>query len=354
MWSQEFSINGKKIGIGHPTFIIAEAGVNHNGDIHLARKLIDVAARSGADAVKFQTFKSEKVATFQAKKAEYQETTTRSDESQLEMIKKLELPFSSFRELQEYSRSKGLIFLSTPFDLESLDFLAELDVPAFKISSGELINPLLLKKAVDYRKPIILSAGMATLGEIETALDLISQRGENRLALLHCITSYPAPIEIANLRAIQTLRNAFRTIVGYSDHTLGTTAMIVAVTLGAKVIEKHFTLDKSLPGPDHKASADPEELDRMIKEIRRTEASLGDGIKIPSQAELDIAKIARRSIVASRDLKKGEFITEDAIELKRPAEGLAPKYLDLIMGKKLNQDVKADSFIIFRMIEWDN
>jgi N-acetylneuraminate synthase len=354
MWSQEFTINDKKIGHGHPAFIIAEAGVNHNGDIHLAKELIDVAARSGADAVKFQTFKSEKVATYQAKKAEYQESATQSDESQLDMIRKLELPFEAFKELQEHARSKGLTFLSTPFDLESVDYLAGLDVPAFKISSGELVNPLLLKKAVNYRKPIILSAGMATLGEIESALGLISKGGENRLALLHCVTSYPAPIEIANLRAIQTLRNTFKTIVGYSDHTLGITATIAAVALGAKVIEKHFTLDKKLPGPDHKASADPEELDKMIQEIRKTEASLGNGTKVPSQVELDIAKIARRSIVAARDLKKGEIITEDAIDLKRPAEGLPPKYLNLILGKKLNQDVESDSFITFQMIDWNN
>ena len=353
MWAKEFSIGEKFIGDDHPTFIIAEAGDNHNGDIKLAKKLIDVAYKSGADAVKFQTFLTEKVTTFTAKQAQYQIDNTGKQESQYEMIKKLELSFDEFQELFDYANSKNLIFLSTPFDLDSVDFLANLGVPAFKVASGEIINTLMLKRIVSKKLPIILSSGMAKLGEIESALNLIHTNGETRLALLHCITSYPAPYEIANLLTIKTLKRAFQTIVGFSDHTLGTIAPVVAVALGAKVVEKHFTLDKNMEGPDHKASLDPEELNTLVKEIRITESLLGTGIKEPAQVEKEIALVARRSIVASKDLFKGETLTEENLELKRPAGGLSPIFLDKILNQKLKTDVKKDEFIEFKNIEWE-
>ena len=263
----KLKIGDKLIGEEEPCFIIAEAGVNHNGSVELAKKLIDAAKDAGADAVKFQTFKAESVVVKDAQKAEYQKETT-GEGSQYEMIKKLELTEEDFRELADYAKEKDIMFLSSPFDKESVDLLNELDVPAFKVGSGEITNLPLLRYIAKKEKPIILSTGMSTLGEIEEALDVIRSEGVEDIILLHCVSNYPARIEDVNLRALGTLKQAFKLPVGFSDHTLGITAPIAAVALGACVIEKHFTLDRNLPGPDHKASLEPEELKEMAKAIR--------------------------------------------------------------------------------------
>ena len=347
--TKRIKIENRYIGENEPRFIIAEAGVNHNGDIELAKKLVDIAAESGADAIKFQTFKAENVAIKNAPKAEYQVKNTNSDESQYDMIKKLELSEEEFRELHRYARKKGIIFLSTPFDFESADFLEELGVPAFKVSSTDLTNLPFLEYIAEKGKPIILSTGMGTLGEIEEAVSTIKNTGNEDIILLHCITSYPAKFESLNLRAIQTLKEAFKLPVGFSDHSLGIYAPIAAVALGAVVIEKHFTLDKNLPGPDHKASLNPCELKEMIRGIRLIEKALGDGIKRPTPEEEEIKKIARRSIVAKVDIPKGAIITKDMITFKRPGTGLPPKYYNKIIGKRARRDIKADELIYW----WD-
>lgn len=342
---KKIKIENKCIGEGEPVFIIAEAGVNHNGDIELAKKLVDIAVEAGADAIKFQTFKVENVVTKKAPKAEYQVKNTNSNESQYDMIKKLELTEEEFVELYNYARKKGIIFLSTPFDFESADFLDKLEVPAFKVSSTDLTNLPFLEYVAKKGKPIILSTGMGTLGEIEDAVNTIKNVGNEDIILLHCITSYPAKFESLNLRAIQTLKEAFKLPVGFSDHSLGIYAPIAAVALGAVVIEKHFTLDKNLPGPDHNASLSPEELKEMIKAIRALEKALGDGIKKPTPEEEEIKKIARRSIVAKVDIPKGAVITKEMITFKRPGKGLSPKYYRYIIGKKARRNIKADELM---------
>ena len=344
-------IGDKLIGDGEPCFIIAEAGVNHNGDIELAKRLIDVAKEAGADAIKFQTFKADNVVTKNAPKADYQIKNTNSYESQYEMIKKLELSEDEFRELHRYARKKGIIFLSTPFDFESADFLEELGVPAFKISSSDLTNLPFLEYIAEKGKPIILSTGMGTLGEIEEAINTIKNAGNEEIILLHCITSYPAKFENLNLRAIKTLKEAFKLPVGFSDHSLGIYAPIIAVALGAVVIEKHFTLDKNLPGPDHKASLDPQELKEMIKWIRLTEKALGDGIKRPTPEEEKIKKIVRKSIVAKVNIPEGTILTEEMIAFKRPGTGIPPKYYKEILGKKARRNIKVDEIISWGDIE---
>ena len=333
-------------------FIIAEAGVNHNGDIKLAKKLINVAKDAGADAVKFQTFKVEDVVTQNAEKAEYQKETTGAEESQFEMIKKLELTESDFKELADYAKKAGILFLSSPFDKESVDLLDELDVPAFKVASGEITNLPLLRYIAKKGKPIILSTGMSTLGEIEEALDVIRSEEVEDIILLHCVSNYPARVEDVNLRAMGTLKQAFKLPVGFSDHTLGITAPIAAVALGACVIEKHFTLDRNLPGPDHKASLEPDELKEMVKAIREVEKALGNGIKKPTKEEEKIKKVARRSIVAKVDISKGAIITEEMLDVKRPGTGIEPKYLKFIIGRKAKEDIKKDIIISLKMITW--
>ncbi len=336
-------IENRYISEDYPTFIIAEAGVNHNGSLELAKKLVDVAKEAGVDAVKFQTFKTEKVVSKFAPKAEYQIKNTGNNESQYEMIKKLELTEEEFIELYKYTKEKGLIFLSTPFDFESADFLEDL-VPAYKISSTDLTNLPFLEYIAKKGKPIILSTGMATLGEIEEAVNTIKKYNED-IILLHCITNYPADFEELNLRAIKTLKEAFKLPVGYSDHSLGIYAPIAAVTLGAIVIEKHFTIDKNLPGPDHKASLNPEELKEMVKAIRLTEKALGDGIKRPTFSEEKIKKVARKSLVANIDIPKGSIIKREMVTIKRPGIGIEPKYLDIVVGKMAKRDIKKDEVL---------
>lgn len=346
---KKVKIGDRLVGDGEPCFIIAEAGVNHNGDIELAKRLIDVAKDAGADAVKFQTFKAENVVTRDAPKADYQIKNTELNESQYDMIKKLELSEDEFRELYEYTREKEILFLSTPFDFESADFLDELGVPAFKVSSTDLTNLPFLEYLAEKGKPIILSTGMGTLGEIEEAINTIKNAGNEDIILLHCITSYPAKFESLNLRAIQTLKEAFKLPVGFSDHSLGIYAPIAAVALGAVVIEKHFTLDKNLPGPNHKASLNPEELKEMISAIRLIEKALGDGIKRPTPEEIEIRKVARRSIVARVNIPKGTIITEDMLTFKRPGIGLSPKCYNEIIGRRARRNIEVDELIYW----WD-
>lgn len=346
---RKIKIQNKHIGEDESTFIIAEAGINHNGNIELAKKLVDVAVKAGADAIKFQTFRAENVVTRDAPKANYQVRNTKSNESQYDMIKKLELSEDEFKELYKYAKRRRIIFLSTPFDFGSVDFLEELGVPAFKVSSSDLTNLPLLEYIAQKGKPIILSTGMGTLGEIEEAINTIKKAENEDIILLHCITSYPSKFESLNLRAIKTLKWAFKLPVGFSDHSLGIYAPIAAVALGAVVIEKHFTLDKNLPGPDHKASLDPNELKEMVNAIRLIEKALGNGIKRPTPEEEEIKKVARRSIVAKIDIPKGTILTEDKITFKRPMTGLPPKYYKEIIGKRARRDIRADEVIYW----WD-
>ena len=326
-------------------FIIAEAGVNHNGSLDLAYRLIDVAKDAGADAAKFQTFKAENVVSKLADKAEYQKKTTDSDKSQLEMIRKLELSFEDFIKLKKYCDKKGIMFLSTPFDHQSIDFLYDL-VDIYKIPSGEIINYPYLKRIAAKNKPIIMSTGMANLGEVEEAINTIrSVNSEAQISLLHCTTNYPTPYEEVNLKAMQTLAAAFKLPVGYSDHTLGIEVPVAAVAMGAKIIEKHFTLAKNMEGPDHKASLEPHELKAMVKAIRNIEKSLGDGIKKPNKSEIEIMKVVRKSIVASKSIKKGEIFTKTNITVKRPGTGISPMRWNEVIGQKANRDYKDDELI---------
>lgn len=326
-------------------FIIAEAGVNHNGDIRLAKKLIDVAKEAGADAVKFQTFKAELGISQFAEKAEYQKERTGNEESQLDMVKKLELSFDDFSELKAYCEAKGILFLSTPFDFESILFLNELNMPIFKIPSGEITNLPYLIKVANTEKPVIMSTGMCEMNEIKEAINILKQNGAKHITLLHCNTQYPTPFEDANIKAMIDLKKYFGLPVGYSDHTLGIEAPIAAVALGAEVIEKHFTLDKTMEGPDHKASLEPEELKAMISAIRHLELALGDGIKKPSSSELANKVIARKSIVAKVDIKAGELFTENNLTVKRPGNGISPMQWFEVLGQKANRDFQEDELI---------
>ncbi len=336
--------------IQNQCFIIAEAGVNHNGNINLAKKLVDKACEAGVDAIKFQTFKAENLVTKEAPKAEYQKNTT-GNGSQFEMLKKLELSFEDHISLKNYCTEKGIIFISTPFDFESVDLLEKIDVPIYKVSSGDLTNLPLLKYIANKNKPIILSTGMANLGEVEEAVEAIYKIGNKNLILLHCTSNYPTAYEDVNLRAMVTMKEAFKLPIGYSDHTIGIEVPIAAVTLGAKVIEKHFTLDKAMDGPDHRASLEPDKLKMMVDGIRNIEKAMGDGIKSCNRSEENTKSVARKSIVASRDIKKEEIITINDISFKRPEGGLRPKYLDLIIGKSATRDIYENEFIIFSDIK---
>ncbi len=328
--------------------IIAEAGVNHNGDLSLARKLIDVAADSGVDYVKFQTFNSKKLVSKQAKKANYQiENTNNHSESQLEMLQRLELSKEDHYELVSYCLNRGIKFLSTGFDLESLDFLSKLGMDLFKVPSGELTNLPYLRKIGSMGKPVIISTGMSEMQEIEDALNIIEKAGTRRndITILHCNTEYPTPMEDVNLMAMNTIGRNFNTPIGYSDHTLGIEVPIAAVALGATVIEKHFTLDKSMEGPDHKASLDPDELKAMVRGIRNIEVSLGSGIKIPSKSESKNKDIARKSIVAAKEILKGAIFTEENLTVKRPGTGISPMKWDDIIGTVATKNYAEDDLI---------
>jgi N,N'-diacetyllegionaminate synthase len=338
-------IADRQIGEGRPCFIIAEAGVNHNGDIGLAKKLIDAAHEAGADAVKFQTFKAEAIVTADAEKAEYQKVTTGSRETQIEMLKKLELKHEDFRELFTYARNKGIIFLSSPFDSDSVDLLDRLGVTAFKIPSGEITNIPLLRHIAGKGKPVILSTGMSDIDEVKEAVKVLRKNGAGEIVLLHCVSAYPARVEETNLRAMATLRRQFNLPVGLSDHTVGIHVPVAAVALGASVIEKHFTLDKKLPGPDHRASLEPGELKEMVAAIRDIEKALGDGIKRTTAEEADTKKAARRSLVTAKDIPAGTVITGDMLDIKRPGTGLEPKFIIDIIGKKAVKALKSGEII---------
>ena len=343
-------IGGRLVGEGEPSLIIAEAGVNHDGDLNLAKKLIDVAREAGADAIKFQTFEAEKVVIETAEKAEYQRETTSPEESQLAMIKKLELSGKDFEELSTSARENEIIFLSSPFDTGSVDLLDELGVPAFKVGSGEITNFPLLRHIATKGKPIILATGMATLEEVEEALKVIQGEGVKNIILLHCASCYPTKIEDINLKAMATLRHTFELPVGLSDHSLGITIPIAAIALGACVIEKHFTMDKNLPGPDHKASLEPDGLKGMIRAIRDVEGALGDGVKRPTVGEEEIKKVARRSIVARVDIPDGVIITQKMLDIKRPGTGIEPRHLDIVIGRRAKKNIKSGELITFAKV----
>ena len=345
----KIKIVNKIIGEGNPCFVIAEAGVNHNGDFYMAKKLIDAAKEAGADAVKFQTFVAEEVVTITARMAEYQEKNTGKKETQLEMIKKFELSSPNFLELKKYCDKKGIIFLSTPHTEDAAEFLKPL-VTAYKIGSGDLTNLPFLKKIAIKNKPIILSTGMSNLSEVAEAVSVIAKTGNKKIILLHCTTNYPCPPDEVNLRAMITLKKEFNLPVGYSDHTKNIFAPIMAIAMGATVIEKHFTLNKNLPGPDHKASLEPAELKEMVYNIRQAEKILGSDVKKPAESEKKIMKIVRKSIVAKRDILKGEKITGSMLVIKRPGTGIEPKYLNRIINKKTKKDIKKDQLISWKDI----
>jgi len=328
-------------------FIVAEAGINHNGNMEVARKMVVAAHKAGADAIKFQTFKAEKVISQFAPKAGYQLITTSPDESQLEMAKKLELSFDDFRELSNYCSGIGIMFLSTAFDEESLYFLMELGQKYIKIPSGEVTNLPYLRKAGAMNRKIIMSTGMMDLNEIGSAIDILTDAGTDRknITLLHCNTQYPTPMEDVNLFAMKTIQKRYGLDVGYSDHTLGIEIPLAAVALGATVIEKHFTLDKSMKGPDQTASLNPDELAAMVKAIRNVELSIGSGIKKPSPSEKENMAIARRSIVAARNIRKGEVFTEDNLTTKRPGTGISPMMWDDVIGLPAVMDFEYDQLI---------
>jgi len=361
----------KSAGSPANTYIIAEAGVNHNGSLRLAKKLIDVAAGAGADAVKFQTFRSARIIGKNAPKARYQLKTTGSSESQFEMLRKLELDESAHRALIRHCRLRGIQFLSTPFDVESVDLLAHtLGLPRLKIPSGEITNALLLLKAARTGKPVILSTGMSTLGEIEMALGVLafgytgarrapsrklfqeaylSEAGRKALrknvVLMHCTTDYPVSFVDVNLRAMDVLRSAFGLPVGLSDHTLGISVPVAAAAREAAVIEKHFTLDRSLPGPDHKASLEPEELKEMVRAVRETERALGIPVKGPSEREMKTRRVVRKSLVAKRLIMKGETFTDANLAVKRPGTGISPMRYWEYLGKKAKKNYEPDELV---------
>ena len=345
--SSIISLNKDKVNT-NKVFIIAEAGVNHNGSIDLAKKLIDVAVEAGANAVKFQTFKAKNLVSKDAQKAQYQKENMQDDsDSQYEMLKKLELDIDTHKELMAYCKEKNIMFLSTPFDSDSIKLLDELGLEIFKIPSGEITNLPYLQEIGALGKKVILSTGMADIGEIEDALDVLVQAGTKKedITVLHANTMYPTPMEDVNLKAMVTIGKTFDVKYGYSDHTLGIEVPIAAVAMGASVIEKHFTLDKNMPGPDHKASLEPEELKAMVSAIRNIEVALGSSIKKPSKSELPNKEVARKSIVAKKDIKKGEKFTKENLTIKRPGNGISPMRWDELIGKVAQRDYKEDELI---------
>lgn len=329
------------------TIIIAEAGVNHNGSLELAYKLINEAKKSGADYVKFQSFKAERLVSKTAEKAEYQKKTTKRGETQYEMIKKLELSLENHLDLIKYCKKKNIKFLSSPFDLDSIDLLNELGLEIFKIPSGEIINLPFLRKIGLLGKKVILSTGMANLDEIQNALNILTEYGTKKenITVLHCNTEYPTPFKDVNLKAMLTIKKTFNVKVGYSDHTKGIEVPIAAVALGAEIIEKHFTLDRNMEGPDHKASLEPSELKQMVESIRNIEKALGHGIKKVTKSEAKNLIIARKSIVAKKNIKKGEKFSEDNLAVKRPGTGMSPMRWYEVIGKIASKNFDTDDLI---------
>jgi len=344
-------IAGRKIGSGRPCFIIAEAGVNHNGSLDLALKLVDAAAAAGADAVKFQTFKADRLVTKGAPKAEYQIRATGDAETQYEMLKHLELTEENHRALIARCAKRGILFLSTPFEEESADFLEELGVPAFKLPSGELTNLPFLNHVAGKGKPIILSTGMATLQEVDAAVETLARSGNNRLVLLQCVSDYPADPAEANLRAMASMRSSFGFPVGFSDHTPGIAAAIAAAVLGACVVEKHFTLDRELPGADHRASLEPEELAEMVRGIRVAESALGNGEKRPGAGEAATAQVARKSLVAARAIPPGTVLAPGMVMARRPGIGMAPDRDNELLGRRARCEIPEGTILSPEMFE---
>lgn len=329
------------------TMIIAEAGVNHNGDLELAKKLIEAAAKSGGDYVKFQTFNADRLVTKKLRKAQYQIQGSSSGESQFEMLRGLELSENMHRELIEESRAQGVVFISTAFDIESANMLLSFGQDIFKIPSGEITNLPYLRHIGSFGKRVILSTGMSTLKEVKDALEVLETAGtsKSQITVLHCASSYPAPVSDVNLLAMRTMKESLNVEVGYSDHTLGTEVSIAAVALGASVIEKHFTLDRKLPGPDHKASLEPDELNSMVTQIRNIEKALGDGVKRPMPSELENIDLVRRSIVAKCSIREGEIFSELNLSVKRPGTGISPMDWDRLIGGKAIRDFDVDELI---------
>jgi N,N'-diacetyllegionaminate synthase len=348
---EDLFIGSRRIGPGNPCFVIAEAGVNHNGIPQTAHDLVRVAAEAGADAVKFQTFRADSLVTPAAPKARYQMENTGAEETQWAMLHRLELPRQVFEDLARDCAERGILFLSTAFDEESADFLNELGMEAFKIPSGELTNLPLIQHCAGFDKPLLISTGMANLTEVEDAVHAASGRRKDRCALLHCLSNYPANPDEVNLRAMSTMERKFKIPVGYSDHTEGIDVALAAVAAGACVLEKHFTLDRSLPGPDHKASLAPEALAELVQRVHGIEKMLGHGRKEPTPSEQEVARVARRSIVAASDLNHGVTLTREMLAFKRPGSGLAPKELEGILGRKLNQSLSLGTLIQWSHLE---
>jgi len=326
-------------------FIIAEAGVNHNGDLSVAKQLVDEAVGCGADAIKFQTFKACNLVTKEAKQANYQINNLRKETSQFNMLKKLELSYKEYIELKDYCDIKKIMFLSSPFDLESVDFLNNIGMSIFKIPSSEIDNVPYLRKIAKLKKRVILSTGMSNLSDIEFAINLLKDNGTKDITVLHCNTDYPSKMEEVNLLAMETIKNAFKLPVGYSDHTKGIEIAIAAAALGAKVIEKHFTLNKNMDGPDHKASLEPYELKNMVKAIRNIEIALGNGIKTQTPSEKVNAIVGKKSLVAKVYIKSKEVFTEENVCVKRPGTGIPGQYWDFIIGKEAKRDFNKDELI---------
>ncbi|MGO9571951.1 MAG: N-acetylneuraminate synthase [Desulfomonilaceae bacterium] len=339
-----------RIGLDEPCFILAEAGVNHNGSVELAKQLVSAAVEAGADAVKFQTFQADKLVTPDAEMAEYQRLNATSHSSQCDMLKQLELTHEEFIEVKSYADTRGILFLSTPHDDGSADFLAELDLACFKIASGDVTNIPFLRRVALKGKPVILSTGMAYFSEVEAAVRTIEEAGNTNLILLHCVSNYPAKPASCNLRAMDTLAHAFGYPVGFSDHTLGCEVTLAAVARGARLIEKHLTLDKAMHGPDHKASSDPIEFSAMVRAVRVVEAALGDGVKEPVASELDMRVAARKSVVAARPIPAGRTIVAEDLALRRSPGELDSAYMDLIIGRKVRQDLDVNSVITLDLL----
>jgi N,N'-diacetyllegionaminate synthase len=342
-------IGKKRTGKDCPVFIIAEAGVNHNGSLRIALKLVDAAAKAGADAIKFQTFKAEQVATPESEMADYQKKNIGKQESQLEMLKKLELKENFYAPIIKRCREKNIIFLSTPHGgFESVDFLRSLNVVAFKFGSGDINNFPVLEYAAKFNKPMIIGTGMASMKEAAYAVEAIQKTGNKKIIMLHSVSNYPTHLQEVNLRAMQTMMKELGVVVGYSDHTLGIQTPIMATTLGASIIEKHFTLDRKMPGPDHKASLEPAEFRAMVKAIRNVKVIIGSPIKQPAASEKKHKLLARKSIVADKDIKKGVKIIKNMLAIKRPGNGIEPRFWNKVIGKKTKKNLKKDQFIAWR------
>jgi N,N'-diacetyllegionaminate synthase len=350
MYSVE--ILDRKVSHDQPVFIIAEAGVNHNGSLEMAKQLAYEAKNAGADCVKFQTFKASRVVTRSANKASYQLRVTDPDESQIDMLQKLELSKNDHEKLFNYCQSLGIIFMSTPYNEEDVDFLDDLGVCAFKLASISCVEPSFLKYVAKKNKPVILSTGMASLADVDSAVSAFKEVSDNGLILLQCTTNYPSQPDDANLLAIKTMQESFKLLVGYSDHMQNNIGCIASVVMGACVIEKHFTLDKSLAGPDHSCSANLAEFSSLVKSVRMTEKMLGNGIKTPAPIEIINAKGMRRSIVVKKSVKMGEIFSTETLTLKRPADGVHPRYYEEIIGKKASKNIGADTILQMSDVEW--